>query len=183
MKTPAELPDNTVVVIDGTGPVGVEIYYGLSSDPTIRPGADDLVKGSVSIYSLKRYPSYGNCSDAWMVGGSWAVEGWGPLLYDVAIEWATMNAGGLIADRSSVSVDAEWVWRHYMEQRGGEVEAIQLDDLNNKLTPQDEDNCDQDVPMDYEGPNGWQDSPLSKTYKKPPTATNALKTIGKLVIL
>ena len=117
-----------------------------------------------------------------MVSMASASNGWGPLLYDTAIELATLNGSGLIADRESVSNDAEWVWRHYMEQRGGEVEAIQLDNLDNYFTSQEEDNCNQDVPMDYEGPNGWQDSPLSKMYKKSPASTiEKLRSLGKLV--
>ena len=181
MKTPADLPDDIVVVINADSKAA-SIYYGMANNPSEYASLDRSTMGAIDIYSLKGHPGYGNCGDAWMVGGSGAQEGFGPLLYDIAIEWATMNAGGIIADRSSVSVDAEWVWRHYMEQRSGEVEAIQLDDLNNKLTPQDEDNCDQDVPMDHEGPNGWQDSPLSKMYKKSPASTiEKLRSLGKLV--
>ncbi len=116
-----------------------------------------------------------------MVSYSTASDGWGPLLYDIAIELATLNGSGLIADRESVSEDAEGVWRHYMNRRS-DVASLQMDDLDNELTPQDEDNCDQSTPMDHEGPNGWQDSPLSKMYKKSPASTiEKLRSLGKLV--
>ena len=181
-RGPSDLPDNTVIVINPNMPGGTEIYYALAGNVFLRPGADDPAKGSVSIYDIQSHPDYGNCGEAWMVGGSWSSDGWGPLLYDVAIEWATQNGGGLIADRSSVSEDAEAVWRYYMRRRS-DVEAIQLDDLENYFTPQEEDNCDQDPAMDYEGPNGWMDSPLSKRYTKAPTMINALKMAGKLKVL
>ena len=117
-----------------------------------------------------------------MVGGSGAKEGFGPLLYDIAIEWATQNGGGLISDRSSVSDDAQAVWSYY-ERNRDDVTAHQLDDLENTLTPEDEDNCDQEIGRAtitgmY---NTWQDSQLSKRYTKPPTTMNALGK--KLVIL
>ena len=175
MKTSADLPDNVVVVINATDTIAV-IYYGKIEDPNKEA---DLY-GEIQIYA----PSdsyYGNCGNAWMVGGSAAAHGWGPLLYDVAIEWATQNAGGLIADRNSVSEAAEAVWRHYMTSRSDDVKALQMDDLDNYFTPQEEDNCNQDSAMDHEGPNGWMDSPLSKRYTKSPTTMAALGK--KLVIL
>ena len=123
-----------------------------------------------------------------MVGRSYAASGWGPLLYDVAIEWATQNAGGLIADRTTVSDDAESVWGYYMQNRS-DVTAHQLDDPFNLLTPEDEDNCDQEVSggghLMYGGDKDfgkeWVNSSLSKRYTKPPATMEALGK--KLVIL
>ena len=106
-------------------------------------------------------PEGGKCNGAEMVSSSGMSHGLGPLLYDVAIEASL----GLMADRGEVSSEAEAVWRRYMAGRP-DVEVIQLDDLKNTLTPGEYDNCDQEVAMDYEGPNGWMDSPLSKMYKK-----------------
>ena len=130
------------------------------------------------------FDEYGNCGGAWMVGGAFAESGWGPLLYDVAIEWATENAGGLISDRGSVSLEAQQVWNYYLNNRT-DVKEHQLDTLDNQLTPVDEDNCDQSIARStitgmY---SSWQDSALSKRYTKAPTTTNALKAAGQLVIL
>ena len=181
-KGPADLPDNVVVVINPNRGKEVEIYYGIAGNVFLRPEKEDLAYGSISIYDIQSDPDYGNCGGAMMVGRSYAASGWGPLLYDVAIEWATQNGGGLIADRESVSEDAESVWRYYMRNRG-DVEAAQLDDRENYFTPQEEDNCDQESAKDHEGPNGWMDSPLSKRYTKPPTTMDALKKAGKLEVL
>ena len=51
------------------------------------------------------------------VTGSEVSGGYGPTLYDVAIEWATMNGLGLVADRNSVSHAAERVWEKYLSAR------------------------------------------------------------------
>lgn len=176
------LPDDTVIVIK---PVRhyIEIYYGKADNPSIKSGL-----GKITIFPTGRrspdgyFVGLGNCDEAWMVGLAAASDGWGPLLYDIAIEWATQNGGGLISDRGAVSVPAQKVWSYY-EQNRDDVTAHQLDDLNNSLTPEEEDNCDQSIGRQtvtgmY---NTWQDSQLSKRYTKPPTTMNALGK--KLVIL
>ena len=181
-KGPADLPDNVVIVINPNRGKEVEIYYGIAGNIFLRPEKKDLAYGSISIYDIQSDPEYGNCGGAMMVGRSYAASGWGPLLYDVAIEWATQNAGGLIADRGSVSNEAQRVWSYY-EQNRDDVTAHQLDDLENTLTPEDEDNCDQDIGRSTVSGmyDTWQDSQLSKRYTKPPTTMNALGK--KLVIL
>ena len=187
-KGPADLPDNVVVVINPSRGKEVEIYYGIAGNVFQRPEKKDLVYGSISIYDIQSDQDYGKCGGAMMVGRSYAASGWGPLLYDVAIEWATQNGGGLIADRSTVSDDAESVWGYYMQNRS-DVTAHQLDDPFNLLTPEDEDNCDQEVSggghLMYGGDKDfgkeWVNSSLSKRYTKPPTTMEALGE--KLVIL
>jgi hypothetical protein len=47
---------------------------------------------------------------------SQAAPGWGPLLYDLAIEVASEFAGGLMSDRFSVSSDAARVWSYYLQR-------------------------------------------------------------------
>ena len=59
-----------------------------------------------------------------------AVGGYGPLLYDIAMD----DAGGLTPDRDSVSRSARGVWRYYMDNRG-DVEKKPLDDAENPKTP------------------------------------------------
>lgn len=129
-----------------------------------------------------------------MIGSSQAAPGWGPMLYDVAMEYATMKGGGIMADRGSVSPTARNVWDYYMNNRG-DVSGIQMDDRKNTLTPEEEDNCSQKVAgLDNRSqqdksklsPTGtyktdWVDSPLSKRWTKPPTTIEALRAAGKLV--
>ena len=147
------------------------------------------VHGEVQI----QYPNkgIGPCGEALEVVWTTAASGWGPMLYDVAMEVATEVGGGLTPDRRSVSKDAQNVWKYYFSNRG-DVEPQQLDltdteaqyytDLNlKKLTPDvEEDDCLQSKAIRaYE--DKWDQSPLSKRYTKSPTTINALRAAGRLV--
>ena len=184
-KVPADLPGRIVVHIyeDGNStrityakPVrkqGSISVYGRSKSPA----------GIIEIFRPGSIEDDGPCGDAWQVGLSSATPGWGPMLYDVAMEWATLNGGGLVSDRAIVSVEAQHVWDYYMANRG-DVTGIQLDDLENTLTPEEEDNCNQHSAERMTPPDvGWQDSPLSKRWTKPPTMMSMLRKLGKLVEL
>lgn len=147
--------------------------------------------GGIHIVHTRGRSDLGPCGDAWKVSTVDATQGWGPLLYDIAMEYATLNGGGLIADRDSVSPKARRIWDYYLSSRS-DVESHQLDDLKNTLTPDiEEDNCDQrvatyNVPFGYgEVPKNidWVDSPLSKRYTKPPITIEKLRSLGKLVEL
>lgn len=58
---------------------------------------------------------------------SQAKKGYGPLLYDLAMEFAVnyMGWGGIMADTSNVSPAARNVWRNYFENRS-DVEREEL---------------------------------------------------------
>ena len=184
MRKPSDLPHSHVVVVNEVEPGYVEFYYGNADGEAI-----GNPMGTVEIEKLDT-GKVGNCGGAWTVGGSGADQGWGPMLYDVAIEWATLNGEGLISDRSSVSGEAKGVWQYYMQNRG-DVAAHQLDDPFNSLTPEDEDNCDQEVAggghLMYGGDkdfgSDWVNSPLSKRYTKTPSTMSDLERLGKLVVL
>ena len=114
----------------------------------------------------------GRCGRAGaVVQSATAKTGMGPLAYDVAIE--AQEGMGLISDRTTVSPAARAVWDYYLNNRP-DVEVIQLDDPFNSLTPEDEDNCDQEVAGgghsfyggDKDFGSDWVKSPLSKLYKK-----------------
>ena len=54
----------------------------------------------------------------WEVDSVNADKGYGPLLYDIAMEMVFLKGdAGLMADRKSVSSDARKVWKTYFEQR------------------------------------------------------------------
>jgi hypothetical protein len=81
------------------------------------------------------------------------------------------------------------VWDYYMNNRG-DVTGIQMDDLKNTLTPEEEDNCNQRVATATSAPafgseksvkTDWTKSPLSKRWTKPPVTIEALKAAGKLI--
>ena len=125
-------------------------------------------------------PMYGPCLNAKHVTNASAEDapGFGPLLYDVAIE----VTGGLTSDRTTVSNAARDVWDYYYTARP-DVKAIQLDDLTNYLTAEDEDNCEQlSAEEDSQNGGNWDDSVLSRKYvKQGRPVYNELRSRGMLV--
>jgi hypothetical protein len=104
--------------------------------------------GSIEIYPA---PSgYGECNDVFIVMNTHqTTEGWGPLLYDVAMEISTVLGGGLTSSRTMVSSKAKPVWDFYQDRRS-DVEADQMDVKDDEakyygvdqLTPNDKsDDC------------------------------------------
>jgi len=187
--TPDDLHrENAIVYIAQGYGDGMEIYYATRDDVEPMEYANNLLLGTVYIDSFN---FNGRCGGGWMVTSSEAKPGWGPLLYDVAMEYATMNGGGLFPDRGSVSQSARKVWDYYLNKRP-DVTAHQLDDPRNSLTPTEEDNCDQEVAggLNYEYSRAdepenpdWMKSPISKRYTKKPIIINKLKQMGLLVEL
>jgi len=164
-------------------------YAILNEDGTVELHAEQPIYGEVEIespYFMQR--EIGPCDDAWEVKYADVTQGWGPLLYDIAIEWATDKGGGLIADRDDVSDDAKAVWDHYLTKRG-DVDNYQLDDARNTLTVVDVDNCDQKIAggvpfYDDDGDTvskDWVESSLSKRYTKQADILNKLKEAGRFV--
>jgi hypothetical protein len=134
-------------------------------------GYNDAINGRIGIIPSE-HKENGPCAGAWQVFWSSATPGWGPLLYDIAIEYATLNGNGLIPDRKEVSKNARRVWDKYVNSRTVDgVDNHQLDDLNNTLTDIYTDNCNQNISGDGDE---WQKSPLSKRYTKAPTTINKL---------
>tara|TARA_R100001443_G_scaffold116069_1_gene135492 strand:+ start:100 stop:699 length:600 start_codon:yes stop_codon:yes gene_type:complete len=74
--------------------------------------------------------AYGGCSDAFHVGIVNSLSGWGPLLYDVAMEIATQEGAGLIPDRQKVSGDAGKVWTFYATKRA-KADEVDIQPLEN----------------------------------------------------
>lgn len=66
--------------------------------------------GSIVIQPVTWSRTY---SDLYQVTWAAAAPGWGPLLYDVAMELATSKGDGLVSDRQGVSPAAQRVWRYY----------------------------------------------------------------------
>ena len=177
MNMPEQLPSGTVIVIrDENG--FVDVYYGKKDNPQER---SKNPAGHIEALLYSRTIHKGECSNALMISHSYIDTGWGPLLYDVAMEYATENYGGLISDRSFVSDDAFDVWDFYAHGRD-DVQAHQLDDLENTLTPTDSDNCDHDnVAADIFGDGIDFGNPLTKRYTKAPTRMAELE--DRLVVL
>ena len=65
-----------------------------------------------------------NCSKVWYVSDVEAQQGWGPLLYDLAIAYCSINdregndRQGLTADKSASTTEAAFnVWKYYYNKR------------------------------------------------------------------
>ena len=126
---------------------------------------------------------YGNCSGASIVSIAEAEGGYGPLAYDIAIE----ATGGLAADRTEVSDEAEAVWDYYANYRKDvQVDQLDIDYMNSygedQLTPDNKsDDCDQVPAYSKYGPE-WADTGLSKKISKAGTPViDELRKRGMLV--
>jgi hypothetical protein len=90
----------------------------------------EVPMGSIRIYPVSDYKDLGPCKGAWVVQMvSPTSSGWGPLLYDIALEWSTKEGGvGLVSDRESVSGEARKVWGVYGDpEKRRDVTPTQLD--------------------------------------------------------
>jgi hypothetical protein len=182
-----------------TGPPGLELM-ALRSRPD-RDGSflawiasvkDRLPFGWVA---MRRDPSVGPCrpergSPAPFVvqETGWTREGWGPLLYDVAVELGTTWGGGLMPDRQKVSPDARAVWATYADRRPD----VRTDPTD--LTPEAAselgfpqvtpgvawDDCEQGSAVRHAG-RGWAGSPLSRVARKEPSVVPELERLGLLL--
>tara|TARA_R110000824_G_scaffold7271_3_gene32836 strand:+ start:1065 stop:1688 length:624 start_codon:yes stop_codon:yes gene_type:complete len=177
---PKDLPENTSVVLS-TDETGASIYLAeRAPDGWVGISHGDNW-GEIDINPATETRGF-DCGGAWIVSTSMAGSGWGPMLYDIAIEHATIVAEGLTPDRFDVSYDAKRIWRYYLESRP-DVQAHQLEDKKYIKTGETEysvaahpDGC----PQDAAGPD-WEKSPLSKRYTKAPTMINRLQKMGKLI--
>ena len=153
---------------------------------------DALEKVPYGWIDVSRPDGKGECSGALVVKYTApTADGWGPLLYDLAMEFATQQGGGLASDRGDVSSSARGVWSKYDTARP-DVTPVQLDrkggERKYKLTPDDpSDDCSQDMVMYLLNklPNSdeaeWSKSPLSRAYLKTDGAVMAsLESAGLL---
>lgn len=186
-KTPEDLLaiDGSFILVepDEESSDGIQIYYGSrQEDPSsLSP------EGRVLISRVEEHPVYsraGSAMGSYMVSMSDATKGWGPMLYDVAMEIATsIEHRGLTADRGNVSSSAKRVWDFYYNNRtektGGPIKYAQLDDPNNTLTPTHKDNTNQTSAKKWSGHDDWQNSSLSKVYYSSGTPViDKLKRLG-----
>ena len=190
MITVDELPEDVIIRIRELSGRSARIQYAWFDDrlqklfPTGIFSREDPVK--------KEYPNcWGtiliekdvNGIPVWQVTSSTAGQGYGPLLYDIAMEYATQNGLGLMSDRSSVSEDedgAVHVWDYYLANRdGNDVTAHQMDDQANTLTDSYDDNVNQRIAKQFAPGGKWHEHSTSKRYTK---ASTTLTALGNKVI-
>ena len=187
MKMPEDLGElgnniGVLIEISSSGNRFRVLFVELSrSGMAIKQPRDDL--GFIDLYKSKETAAeYGECAGAWIIGLTEAKDGWGPMLYDLAIEMATlkrMGGGGVAPDRYTVSSEARKVWDYYLNNRS-DIISKQLDNKENPQTPDEADDCLQNSAGELEN---WSDSALSKAYIKPAnTIMRKLGSLGKLII-
>ncbi len=182
-KTHQDLPDEAWIAMREAG--GEWARWDIMKGPKTHFSwgstfdSDDLVWGHIDIGKVHK-ERYGNCLDAWMVRLSKAAPGFGPMLYDIALEYATEMGSGLISDRGTVSSDARAVWEYY-DQNRNDVEKIQLDNRQDSFNNGPEDDCSQDVTFRSDTKT-WKESSLSNMYRaKSSGRISTLEKLGKLV--
>ena len=137
---------------------------------------------------------HGPCLDGYIVSLTDVTTGWGPLLYEVALEWASVNSAGLTPDRFSVTDKAAKVWKVYGDRP--EVDKQQLDvahglrsalhgnlgDIMPQLTPDNEaDDCHQHKEITVAGEQ-WMVTPFSKMFRKSTAEiTDYLRMMGRII--
>lgn len=115
-----------------------------------------------------------------------AQNGFGPLLYDVAMEVVnklTNGRGYLKSDPSAVSKYAKNVWDKYYQR--SDISKRPLDSLENEVTPTKTDNVNLRAAKEIYGVNPklpgkdqpWYDQPLSSAYQKNINLLNSNKII------
>ena len=177
MKTVADLPEDVVVVVlkesDGTG---FQVYYALRDKPTVRLKAGDLdrMEAGIDIYGtlhigLGRNEPY---DGVYIIQSSKAKDGFGPLLYDVALEIAGKR--GLKPDLLSVSDDASAVWKYYDDRR---------EDVDSKMLVKSIDDFDQVMPDERAQKPGENMHLAQAYYKTDKGTTEELMGKNKLIEL
>ncbi|MEK9769370.1 MAG: nucleotidyltransferase domain-containing protein [Betaproteobacteria bacterium] len=175
MKTAADLPEDIVVVVDKqNAPNYYKIYYALQEDlrSPLKAGDLDRMERGVGVYGVlsiqlgRDFPYEGN----YVVESVKAADGYGPLLYDVALE--TVGKAGLKPDIKSISDDASAVWKFYDTQR---------DDVQGELLVMDIDQYHTVMPKDRADKPG-ENEHLAQVYrKKSRSTTKELQDLNKLV--
>tara|TARA_R100000664_G_scaffold42_1_gene110 strand:+ start:758 stop:2776 length:2019 start_codon:yes stop_codon:yes gene_type:complete len=122
MKTAADLPEGVVVAVDlQQMPMKYKVYYAMKDNPNVPLVADDLdrMEAGIDIYGmLEAHRSSGDpFKGTYKVATVKARDGYGPLLYDVALEVASEGSRGLKADDNSVTDEAAAVWKYYHDSR------------------------------------------------------------------
>lgn len=122
-KTPADIPAGHVVVMNKKNwPLQYEVYFA-KADATDAPLREGPFYGHMKVSRSNPESIY---RGSYKVDNVKATEGFGPILYDVAMEIASQDSRGLRADDANVSDDAAAVWKFYQDNRS-DVEALEAD--------------------------------------------------------
>ena len=160
-KSTSDLPDQTYVTVEKTRD-GVLVYF---SD-LMGQISEDPLTGIVEAYEPDDLT--GPCDGALVVRRAFVTGGFGPMLYDLAMEAAGKR--GLTMDRDTLTQEAFKVWKFYKDNRV-DVKAIPLTD------------CVKGPRLDiYQMEYEEGESPIDFRYvKKNKSVTGTLRAAGKLI--
>ena len=88
--------------------------------------------GYVTIAKPNEYE--GDCGDVYIARVIESDKEWGPLLLRIAIEWASKNSDGLVADRFRVTEFEYHLWDHMLGNQGGDIDLKPIAPCMNKST-------------------------------------------------
>jgi hypothetical protein len=94
-----------------------------------------------------------------------AMAGWGPFMYDLAMEYGTINGRGIMSDRMATSKYAKKVWNFYHKSRE--------DVSHSRISPEDEERWGRE----------HQDESLKSIYTKEPILLSQLSNAGLLQMI
>lgn len=95
-----------------------DLFAEASSEPAAFQQLRDAHELILGIISISHEHGRGTCGDVWSVTGSFTRRGWGPLLYDAALDYVNRTGGeGLMPDRQMISESAERLWLYYARKR------------------------------------------------------------------
>ena len=163
----------------------VDIFRGNIEITVIRGDDDTAVVGQLHADEMRK-----GCSPdkkrAWVINKSnTSINGLGPLMYDLMID--LVHPAPLASDRLLVKPAAKNVWDYYMDvEKRPDIEALQLDNLEDELTPGfEDDNCDQNSAENwaFTDRQEWYDSSLSKAYRREGGGTPTLDALEGLGII
>ena len=109
------------------------LLSGLQSE---EPDADQLSDGIYGFIEVKKPGGKDKCWNAYMVRTVAAQKGYGPLMYDMAMQ----VYGRIMPDRNQVTPAAAAIWKYYIEKRN-DVEKLKFDDVTVPETPDTQDDC------------------------------------------
>lgn len=134
-KTISDIPEGSKIELKDTNGGCCTIQWFLPGDDSFDPSASFTTATTDNSRVHELGAAYINNP---------ALDGFGPMLADISMEWTTKVARKWLAmDRSSATEDAQKLWQYYKDHRlGVDVKGLQLDDRINTMTSKKSDNID-----------------------------------------
>lgn len=165
-----QLPQDCFISIR-TNPSNQDIYFYYSTQDGQSYQLNDKKMGQIVIQPSRDNPTNLIYEVVW----AQTQRGFGPLLYDIAMEFVsklTNGRGFLKSDPEAISKYAVKIWDTYYNR--SDVKHKQLDSLENEITPTKLDNVNLKGAKDIYR-NKWISSPLAQGYQKEIDVLNSPK--------